>query len=419
MADFIGKEFVRRIVSNVLYKKVDEKNIVWKDICVSHSNIVYFYLSTNPIIYIDQGDAQYYFRECAHLLPKRKYILERIDYFFKFINDNDFVKMGFRQKIPIQTDFNEATVETFKRYIYSLCSDNRFLDNMLRMDKSLRRINYSIWSENVKIPIETARSLGLVNLEEQHLDIAICFIWQMRSCSIIRHNMGLVRGKNISYFNAVRTVSTQIVAEQMSISEIVVDSEWCRLKIGDIELYGILSNAAKGIRACDCAVVPSIELQQSLTELHILDLICYQQDHGPDNYNINCADKTSLVCAFDNDNTNTFFPVGRVDLPLAGCQSLIDRSGHMNRKYFSYELANKILQTNTKELCYKLKPYLNICQRYSLIVRLDKVKKSVNRAKKSNILLKNNEWLDEYLNKELSGEYGETYLTKLVNNVKI
>ena len=414
MADFIGKDIVRRIASNVLYKRVDEKNIVWKDICVSHSNIVYFYLSTNPIIFIDQGDGQYYFRECTQLLSRKNYILKRIDYFFEFINNNDFARMGFRQKLPIKTDFEEATIEAFKRYIYTLCLDKYFINNMLKMDKSLRSINYSIWSDSAQISVETVRKLGLINLEEQHLDIAVCFIWQMRSAASIRRNMRYSHGKNISYFNAVRTVSTQIVAENMCLSDLVVDSEWCRLKIGDVEMYGILSAAAKGVRARDFAVAPSIGLQQSLTELHVLDLVCFQQDHGPDNYNIYCTGKTVLVCAFDNDNANTFFPIGRVDLPLAGCGSLIDCSGQINRKHFSYELANKILQTNTEDLCSQLKPYLNVWQRFSLNVRLTKIKESVKHACKANILVKKNEWIDDYLNEELSGDYGETYLTRLL-----
>ena len=164
MADFIGKDIVRRIASNVLYKRVDEKNIVWKDICVSHSNIVYFYLSTNPIIFIDQGDGQYYFRECTQLLSRKNYILKRIDYFFEFINNNDFARMGFRQKLPIKTDFEEATIEAFKRYIYTLCLDKYFINNMLKMDKSLRSINYSIWSDSAQISVETVRKLGLINL---------------------------------------------------------------------------------------------------------------------------------------------------------------------------------------------------------------------------------------------------------------
>ncbi len=419
MVDFRGKDFVRQIASNVLYKRVDEKNIVWKEMCVSHRDIVYFYLSTNPIIYIEQGSERYYFRECAQILPKKEYILKSINCFFEFIKDNDFLRMGFKQKLLIQTDFTDATVESFKRYIYDLCKDKCFINNMLKMDKSLKSIDYSIWSDNKQISIEAIREFGLINLEEKHFDIAICFIWQMRSSAIIRRNMGYVRGKNISYFNAVRTVSTQIVAEQMNVSDIVVSSEWCKLKINNIELYGVLSNAAKGTRALDCNIVPSIDLQCSLTELHILDLVCFQQDHGPNNYNICYTDNSAFVCAFDNDNTNTFFPIGRVDLPLAGCNSIIDRNGQINRKYFSYELAMKILQTDAKELYVKLKPYLNIWQCHSVIVRLSKIKESVKSVCESNVLVKNNEWNEDYLNIELSGEYGETYLTKLMNKSEL
>ncbi len=410
------KDFIRYIAFNLQRKKVDEKAIEWTELNVSENDIVYFCLSSNPIISIRQPEGQYFFRECIELLPKKEYLLKRIEYFFKFIHNNDFIRMGFVQKVPVQTDFDDVTVETFKNYIYSLCSDIRFINNMLSMDVNLRRINYSIWTSQDGISLETVRKLGLTNLAEQHFEIAVYFIWQMRSAAYIRRNSGFVCGKKHSYFNAVRTISTQIVADKTGLSDLVVESKWCRLQIGNVKMYGVLSNAAQGVRACDCEISPTVELQRKLTELHLLDLICFQQDHGPDNYNIYCDENNVFVCAFDNDNANAFFPFGRVDVSLAECTPLIGCSGLINRKFFDYELSDKIIKTDIRELNNLLKPYLNILQRFALKTRINKIKNSIKSAQKDGILVLKDEWNFDYLDKELSGQCGITYLTKLFYN---
>ncbi len=415
MAEFIGKELIRNVSSNVLYKKIDGTEIAWRNLSISHADMVYFYLSTNPIIYIERGTEHYYFRECMKVLPKKEYVLQGVERFFLFINDNDYKRMGFVQKLPIQTNFAASLIESFKKYISGLCSQEHFINSMLNVDKAMKRMNYSIWSDAEKISADSIQKLGLTDFEEKYLDITICFLWQMRSYAGMRRNMYYVRDNEHSYFAAVRMMATKVIAEEMQLQDVVVCPQWCHLKVDDIELYGVLCNSADGIRALDEKISPSVKLQQKLTELHILDLICFQQDHGPNNYNICYSDNSVSVCAFDNDNPNTFFPIGRIDLCLAGCNSVFNKKGRMNRTYFSYELAEKIIQTDEKELCIRMKPFLNFVQRYFVILRLRKMKECVKKAGTGNALIRESEWTEEYLTEELTGKYGETYLTKLLN----
>lgn len=413
------KDFIRKVSFNTLRKKIDEKAISWSEVVVNKEDVVYFCLSTNPVVSINYNNNQYYFRECINLSSKKDFLHKRITCFFKFINNNNFHEMGFKQELPIKVDFEKSVVDEFSDYMNDLCSDEKFINKMLQIDVNLRKIGYSIWINPQEIDIETLNQLGLKDLDEKYFDIALYFIWQMRSASNVLRNANLVRGKNLSYFSASRTISTQIVAENLGLNKIVPESEWCKLKIDDIEFFGVLSKAAEGVRGCDCKIEPSVELQQRLTELHLFDVICFQQDHGPNNYNIYVEDGKEVVCAFDNDNDNTFFPISRIDLSLSGCSPLFDGKGNIKRDVYSNELSKKIINTDINNLCKLLKPFLNLLQRNALKNRFIKVKKSLELMQNKNISVNKNNSALYYLEKELSKEYGETYLTRLLDRINI
>ncbi len=407
------KELLKAAAFNLLRKRVDEKAIAWKDVYAEESDLTYFALSSNPIIAVNQEGKTSFFRECIEIQPKKNYLLKRIDYFFRFLNNSGFEKIGFKQTVPIKTGFSQSVVSSFKEYIETISNEKAFVENMLKADKNLRKIGYSIWENSKGISLSELRAAGLKNLSEEHFEIGLYFLWQMRSAAFLRRNSRLVRGEKHSFFNAVRAVSTEIVAEETGLSELVVKSEFCRLHVGNDVIYGLLSARAEGPRACDAEISPTISLQRDLSDLHLLDLICFQQDHGPDNYNIYSKNGELRVCAFDNDNPNAFFPFGGVELPLRGCCSLIGEKVRLRRSFFSYETAEKIMKTDEEKLSRLLTPYLNFVQRLFLKKRIMKIKKAIENSGEKTRFIKTGEWSEDCLKEELSGAFGTTYLTKV------
>lgn len=210
----------------------------------------------------------------------------------------------------------------------------------------------------------------------------------------------------------------QIVAEELGLSYIITPSEWCNLEVeGGKSFFGLLSNSAPGERMSDCSVPPSGALQRELINLNVLDAICFQNDHGPNNYNIYKENGEFKVCAFDNDNPSTFFPIFSVSASLAGCSPLINKKGIVNRPFFDKDLAERIRTLDIGALQKRLKPYLNQIQIISLKARIKKLQKAVKKTSEVNqsFLIEHSKWNERTVSLELKGKYGETYLTKAVN----
>ena len=147
-----------------------------------------------------------------------------------------------------------------------------------------------------------------------------------------------------------------------------------------------------------------------------MDLITYQVDHGPNNYNVVVDDDCSVI-AFDNDNAKTFFPDIKVTSPLACCQPFINKKGFVDRPYFDKAVFEKLVELDVKVLNSDLKPYLNVLQRTALSIRINKVKKAMLKTQRVNnsFLCDVLDWSIQTAVEELSGIYGKTYLMRAIN----
>ena len=150
--------------------------------------------------------------------------------------------------------------------------------------------------------------------------------------------------------------------------------------------------------------------------MYLLDKICFQTDHGPDNYNVYCDDKNCLVSAFDNDNPYAFSPLPYIKKNVGGCSPQTDGKGGISCPIISNDIFERIKNVSCEGLKKRLTPYLNRAQVYSLIYRIRSIRKELMKAQVEGNLtvLNNNDWNEEILQKELNGEFGETYLTVLI-----
>lgn len=411
---------LKSFIFKFTYKYVDESKLDVINIKLKKEDLSYFILSSNSIASFHYNEKLYYFRECPKICGFKEYFINSTDNFFKIINKNSVTKEQFVQRIPITIDFDTETILQFKKYIDDKKADKNFIRIMSAADIISQKCNFSIW-ENQKYDLIFLEKFGFYDIPQPLFDIAVYFLWYMRGVAVSYRTLKVAHGKSYSLFSAVRSVSSRIIAEELNFEHMITGARWCRLEFenGDT-VFGVLSNSAGGKRMKDSSAQADSSLQRELLNLNLLDLITFQPDHGPNNYNADLdKDGNYSVCAFDNDNPYTLFPIPFITLGFAGCAPFVDKNGMILRPCLDKNTADNISKINFASLESRLKPYLNYIQRQALVIRIKKVQKAIEKtaAANDNFLRDMPDCDDSFLNAELSGACGETYLTKAICKV--
>lgn len=408
--------FIHSCLNQTMRKSIDEADIDVRHIALCKEDISYFNLSSNPIISFIYEGKLYYFRECLQRLSFQVYYQKAIDDFFSTLDKLRIRQEHFKQEIPIRIHFSSTEIKVFHDYLNKKQQDSVFWKSITRVDRLAVKMNFSIWEKQHYVP-EFFQPFALGDIPQQCHDIGIYFLWYMRGVCAAYRTLNIVKGEKYSYFSAVKSVSSQIVAESIGLDHMITSAEFCKIEFEDgDELLGIISNAADGNRMIDTEVQIDGSLQKELMNLNILDLICFQTDHGMDNYNVFRGNENYAVCAFDNDNPNTFLPIPSIKYNFQGCSPIVDQHGLLNRPYFSEQLFRNIQNLDILSLKKRLNPYLNKFQIAMLIFRIKRIQGMLRKTKIKNphIILSDDQWNDQTVMAETSGIYGETYVTILL-----
>lgn len=408
------KNLIRMFAYILSLKKIDESKLDVEHIKVKSDDVLYFNLSSNQIISLVYEGKLYYFRECPKIASFKDFFNNYIDDFFETIRQIGINKEHFKQEFPINVDFKEEDIFDFKEYIYRKKLQKGFLRNLSKADLISQKINFSIWDNNIDIE-SILLEFGFQDVPNNTKEIAIYFLWYMRSVATNYRRLRITRSKSHSFFSSTKSIASRIVAEELKLEHTITNVRWCVLEIENRkEIFGLISDVAPGSRMMDSNVIPNGELQRELMNLNILDLLCFQVDHGPNNYNVYIDNDKYSICAFDNDNPNTFLPYpGISHFRMAGTL-LIDKNNMIMRPFFDKELAKRINNLDINVLRKRLKPYLNILQINALICRIQRLKRAIDKTQcsKANFLIDYMDWNKDTIEEELSGKYGDTYLTK-------
>lgn len=407
------KNFLRCGLYQTMRKRVDETALSVRQLALSEKAISYFNLSSHPILSFTYEGTLYYFRECPRLRTFEAYVKNAIDTFFQSIYQLHINEEHFKQTIPIRLDFSSEEVASFREYVQSLLLEKAFLNTLSYADRISQKQGFSIWDPR-EYTKDFFGAYGLGDLPDGCYDIAVYFLWYMRNSAAEYRTLRLARGEQYSYFSAVRSVAGRIVAEALEVSSLMTTAEFCRLVLDNgAERFGVLSPAADGSRMKDTDVPMTGSLQRELLNLNLLDMVCFQTDHGVNNYNVFERDGAYAVCAFDNDNPYTFLPIPTIRRNFLGCSSLVDRDGYLYRPLVDQQLFRNIQNLNVNGLKKQLKPYLNRWQRWALGVRIRKIQTMLNRSvrRMPTLAVGDAAWNDQTVAEELSGRYGTTYLT--------
>ena len=415
-----GGRALNQLIKNLAYqltrKWVREETLTICEIEKKREELSFFSLSTNPIISFEQDGEIWYFRECPRILREEAYWTEVIARFFDSLERLGISQTHFAQEIPVRITFDEKERKTFQNYVENKYHDRAFRKTLANADQIAKSVHFSIWEKQSYDSAFFAR-FAFADLPENCREIAVLFLWNMRSAAGNYRLMKIVRGKRHSFFAATKAAASRIVAEELHVAHMITPVQWCRLTVDDgSALFGVLSPSAPGQRMLDSAVTLTGSLQRELLCLNVLDVICFQPDHGPNNYNVAAsADGQITICAFDNDNPQTLFPGFSVCRPLAGCTTLVDGSNRIQRPYMDRSLAVHLRNLDKAKLRRRLKPYLNSLQIVALCCRLDKINRAILKTERNqpDFLKDRDCWNFQTAAEEVSGKYGETYLKKV------
>ena len=236
-----------------------------------------------------------------------------------------------------------------------------------------------------------------------------------------------IRKREFQTYNASRSIAFYEVAKLLGLERLIPVTRYCEINgYGDTRRLGALMDEASGIHFDKIALMdrrrmihPS--LQRDLSDLHILDILCYEKDHRPDNYNVilNEENKAISISAFDNDSPMSFFLSSNIHFhSYEGCSPLVDSRGLFNRPFIDVGVYEKLLGLKKNELFDSLSPYLTKRQIAFVWKRARKLTNSIRKAtSKGNCrFLKNDEWSEATVEKELGGDFGFTYLSLFASN---
>ncbi len=372
-----------------------------------------FIASSSNIIKIKNKGNNLYLKECRIHSLFSDYLANVIENYFDLVSKNensDIIKQYILQ------DFSCVKL----REIYTKL--NRVYEDHFR---NKNKYYYTGWdpieaglkSISIEANIGNSVVINFLNNEFMH------FVEYIRN-DVNAYDDHLFLGLNeYQTTGADNSIATYILSRFLDIENLVIETKYVWLNIGENHRkLCSFTEQAFGCAAIDMKIPQKKqitgEFYRQLFVLSLFDVICFQRDHNQENYFVQLKeDKVNSVLAFDNDSKMTFFPLNTVTNGTSiGCSPVI-ANGVINRPYIDEEFCNKLQNVDLNIINDLLSPYISKMQILALKNRIVKVIKAIEKTKKNypERFISKNKWSLEMCDKELSGEYGNTYLYHYYN----
>lgn len=155
--------------------------------------------------------------------------------------------------------------------------------------------------------------------------------------------------------------------------------------------------------------------QKAMSDFNLLDVVCHEMDHSPNNYNvvIDAEENAVSVSAFDNNGIGTFSL--RSDISFSTfleCSPFITESGTVNRPFVSFETVEALHKISLLRLYWHMKQYIGFIPTIFMYIRIIRLKAAIQKTSKirSDFLRKEDQWDEKTIQEELDGPWGKTYL---------
>lgn len=408
-----------RIIFLIGFKKIDIKSLVSRTIIIQKKDISCFYLSSNPVMFLDVDGVQYTFRECCKHVDFKLYYKKKFDDFCQ-LAQKGCGYLNFKQQIPIKTKYSEKEISLFKSYMFKCEKKKSFMSEIKDVGYYMKQDGFNHWEGQFCLSDYSLKKLGFLPLPYELVEIFACYLIYIRNAinTYLLHDF-LIKNE-YETFPASRSMSTFVIAKMFGLETLVPKSEFVQLNVEGELMYGILCDVSPGERAIDSNSPATPSLQKELTNLRLLDAICLQPDHGPNNYNVACKeDSETYISSFDNDCNWTFFPWPRVQFYSAGgCEPILNENGELRIPYMDEYFVNRLQSLNMDDLKRFLLPYLNKIQIYCVMRRIKQLRKALANIEETEWrkrVIRSDGWSEETIKEELCGKYGNTYLVQYIN----
>lgn len=406
----ILQQVAKKIASAILHSSgamAHKTTVDWN--CTKHikcnaGEMIVLHQCSNNFYKIKTTDAEGYFRPVLPHTDLNIYVKNAIEYYFTTLYPEQ----------KIEWECVQETISNKKRY-------KELLHMGSYSDPHSPAWNFMWEKDTTLVGIETPSSL------EYHSEAWNTFVLNINHflkyvMNTIRRHQRNSRGGKWEFSNANRQMATEAMARLIGLDYMFPHSEFVVITTPEgNQMRGTLMENARGesteaISTEFCRAVCSPILQRELSKLNVLDLITYERDHRPGNYNIILDEKgkVSGLSVFDNDAEMTFAPMTAATHSGSGCNKLIGRG--INRPHMDAELAKRIMHLDKKDIQMALMPYLNKIQVQLCWCRIVSLKKAIKiSSRRKGFLLKHDQWTEDTIAEELSGKYGRTYLDTFVN----
>lgn len=307
--------------------------------------------STNNVIELTKNSKKMYFRECKEVMSKRQFVEKLI------------------------LDFSKMTGIHIEQMV-SVKSVRKFLNMGELGDKSASVYKY-LHNHNVN-------QIGLIPCGDNSVDLSkvdffihyawgeVISFWLNRHCGnfqLYNYNRARCQYELYKLFGVERLIST------IKLGKIKLSSgKWI---VGSImeDAMGISPNDISDDKIKD---MTTVQLAEDLTTMNIMDALCSEGDHRPDNYMLKIEnDKIVSVCSFDNDSPLSFFLTSSIGRTSMDTCEIVNNAGKINREQVDMDFLQRVKNVTREQVKECARSYLSSLQLYFLLKRFDKIKSAV------------------------------------------
>lgn len=247
------------------------------------------------------------------------------------------------------------------------------------------------------------------------------------NCIYTKSNLSSDEGDVLIANELQHILAEEFFARLFDCSDLLTKSEWCKVIINDkVEIYGLMSTIAEGVNYNDSVCRPyynnmiehiTPEVQRQLLNLNLIDLICNEVDHGPNNYMLKWENnQIKSICAFDNSHPHAFLPIYNLKFRPYHYQIPVVKGGCINRPFLDNDFVERLRDIDLDIVKSNLQGLITKKQIKACLWRINKLKETVDKSLKNRkcALLKKDEWTSDTMYEEYQS-YGHTYLWCLAN----
>lgn len=366
---------------------------------------------SNIVIHVQTDFVDGYLSECRKHLPIAEYVNRFIDDYFSCFYSNT----------------QEADADK-KLILDSLqCRDNFLKFSSIgrqspHADSAYRRFLQTDCGDEIGLDLSAADSVQIHRIRH----FVERFVWPQLTAFYA--NSDLPTGTYHSR-TSCKVLATEAMARLIGLEQTIPHAEYTRLCVTDAEnriIFGNLMVRAKGTCAMDIPAnqrksMITPEFQQSLLNMNLLDVICHELDHSPNNYNVVTDSQGNAigVSVYDNNGLGTFSLNGCIDYETyKKCSSILNSDGTINRPCLDKTVVERILALRFRDVSSALSPFLRIPAVLFTWRRIVALKKALRKTIHQNphFLLDDHSFSDKTIEDELSGAYGKTYLLSFLQD---